>query len=683
MKLRSFFRLQKKPNNIRKILFITLSNLGDVILTLPTLQSLRSAYPEAVVDVVVGPGGKIVFEGDARIHKLTVYEKKGSWSRKYQELLKIRQEKYDMVVDLRRSLFGLLSGARYRNAYFQLLPSKNVHRAVRHRMSLGGLASLHYTRPFLEGRPKSSARPEYDFLSEFPSPSQKLVVVAPGSKSDLKKWPAPSYALLLDRLSLTQHCRVVLVGDKADIADAKMIAQAMTVKPINLCGQTDFAGLLDVIERADLVITNDSAPLHIADALRRPTLAIFGPTDPRKYGPRYRHSQVARRTLFCAPCEKAQCRYAHECMTQLGVDEVYTKALSILNDVNEQKNIRILVTRLDRIGDLVLSLPAIELIRYRFPNAYIAVMTRPATADLLQGHPSIDEVIPYYYENKGCHSSALGNIRFIREISKRGFDISFILHPSLRSYMVSFFAGIPYRVGFATKMPGLLTHPVADRRFEGTRHESEYTLDVVRGFGLDRPDKLIPKIFFSAEHEAMAEKCLSGVSGTMIALHAGASCPSKRWPKERFAEAALEILRGCPEAYFVIVGGEAEKELGEYLQKTITRRVIDLTAKLSLKELAAVLARASLVISNDSGPVHIAAAVGARTLTIFGRSLPGLSTTRWKALGEGHAYIRKDVGCAVCLAHRCTIGFECLAAVSSREVAQKALSMLEQKLCAA
>ena len=448
----------------------------------------------------------------------------------------------------------------------------------------------------------------------------------------------------------------------------------------DVCGRTDFLGLVALVKKADLVVTNDSAPLHIADALRRPVLAIFGPTDPRKYGPRYRYSTVARRQLFCAPCEKAQCKYGHECMKELGVDEVKQKAAAILHDTLDRKNLRLLVIRLDRIGDVTLSLPAVQALRDRFPNAHISVMTRPATAPLVEGHPAVDEVIPYYYEKKGRHSGIRGTLRFVYEIVRRRFDIVFVLNPSLRSYLVPFFAGIPYRVGFETGKPFLLTHSVPDHRSDGAKHEAEYTLDVVRAFGIEagRADTYEGML----RHCVRVDRTPSGAgrspANNVFAIHAAASCPSKRWPRERFAELGKRILAENPDARLAIVGGPGEKELGEYLSREIGPGADDFTGKLDLKALASFLSDCRLLVSNDSGPVHVAAAVGTRTLTVFGRGLPGLGPVRWRALGKGHEFLHRDVGCVVCLAHRCTIEFECLRAVSVDDVWKKLQPMLAE-----
>ncbi len=650
---------------IRRILVVTLSNLGDVILTLPVLQSLHANFPKAELHVVVSASAAEVFQGDGRIAKVILYDKRSDWRKKIDFIKGIRREKYSLIVDLRRSLIGLLGGSRFRNSYFNF-SQRTIHRTKKHLSALDNILGRNTADiSFLK-----VSSPETLAKNAYIRNDQKLVVASVGSKSDVKKWPAEYFAGLLDRLAVNDHCQIVLIGDKHDVPDAQKVRSLMQSSVIDLCGRTNFKELCGVLKMASLVITNDSAPLHIADSLKIPVLAIFGPTDPRKYGPRHAGSMAVRKDLFCSPCEKAQCRYDHECMKDLGIEEVYQKCLQILNDEFQPKNLKILMIRLDRIGDVVLSLPAVQAVRDRFPNATISMMVRPYTRAIVDGHPAIDEVIEYDYEKNGRHGGLIGNIRFLREIIKRHFDIAFILNPSNRSYNLPFLAGIPYRIGFRSRFPFLLTQSISDRRHEGSKQESEYTLDIVKAFGIDQPATL-PKLNITPYDNLLLSKLLErrGCTSTaeLIALHPGASCASKRWPVKYFAELGKKILDETS-YQIVVIGGPYEKSTGEVLKKELGERSTDLTGALDLKMLSTLLSRCRLLISNDSGPVHIAAAVGTKTLTIFGRNQAGLSPVRWRALGKGHAVIQKDVGCVVCLAHRCAINFECLRAIEPEEV---------------
>jgi heptosyltransferase-2 len=663
---------------MNKILIVTLSNLGDVVLTLPVFQALFQTYPKAELHAIVGPNARSVFENDHRIHRLTVYDKKGSFSEKWKLLQQVRNERYDVIVDLRYSLIGLLGGARKRNVYLKFL-NKKGHRVDRHLSALKGIVD---TTPgvasaqqgWLYGNNRGARKTDSD---------QRLVVAAVGSKSDIKKWPAGHFAQLLDRLSFEQSCRIVLIGDKQDGADAQKVKHLMISSAQDCTGQTDWSALISLIEGASLVVTNDSAPLHIADSLQVPTLAIFGPTDPVKYGPRSPVGTAVTRKIFCSPCETAQCRYNHECLKELRPDEVYGKALELLNGQTHTENFKILIVRLDRLGDLVLSLPAIDALRRKYPNAKISVMTRPETQELLEGHPWVDEVIAYAYEKKGKHGFGLGFFRFMKEIIRRRFDAAFILHPSTRSYLVPFLAGIPRRFGHQSRWGFLLSQSVPDHRHKGIRHESEYALEVVRAFGVETPQDLQPRLFPSVLLGAkIANKFGMGAvrdADEWLAIHPGSSCPSKRWNLERFEALGNKILQQFPHR-LVIIGGKDEVELGHRLEASWGDRALDLTGKLSLKELPAVLERCELLLSNDSGPVHVAAALGTRVISIFGRNQAGLGPQRWRPLGEGHAVIQKDVGCVQCLAHRCPIEFECLKAVEVEDVFTIVRNMLAQPI---
>ena len=649
-------------SEVKKILLVTLSNLGDVVLTLPVLQSLRSAYPKAEMHVMAGPGAAMAFESDKRIARFIPYKKK-TFAEKWQLLQQVRGERYDIIVDLRRSLIGFLGAAGKRNRYLDL-PSQKMHRRARHLRALRGIAPVSNEESFL----KNAASP----VRSLTSAGQAVVVAAVGSKSDIKKWPAEHYARLLDRLASERSCRIILVGDGNDCADAEKVKKFMNSPSEDLTGHTDWTQLVTVIAQASLVVTNDSAPLHIADSLKVPVLALFGPTDPGKYGPRSGRSLSVSRKIFCSPCEKAQCRFNHECLKELSPDEVYAKAIQVLDDRTRKENFRILVIRLDRLGDLALTLPALDALRKQYPDASISLMTRPATKELLEGHPWLDEVIAYDYGKGGRHRFPLGYFRFLKEIIRRRFDVAFVLHPGVRSYLVPFLAHIPYRIGYRNKLSFLLTASAADERHRGTRHESEYALDVLRVFGVPTPPGLEAKLFPpSLSHE--------GASVTpCIAVHAGSSCPSKRWMPERFEALGSRLLTEFPRHRLVIIGGQEEQELGRRLKEAWGERSADLTGKLSLKELAECLKRSELLISNDSGPVHVAAAVGTRVISLFSRNQAGLSPTRWRPLGKGHAVIQKDVGCVVCLAHKCPIEFECLKAISVDEVFTTAKQMLSK-----
>ena len=338
----------------------------------------------------------------------------------------------------------------------------------------------------------------------------------------------------------------------------------------------------------------------------------------------------------------------------------------------------ILVIRLDRIGDVVLSTPVVQALRAAYPDAFLAMMVRPACRELVEGHPALNEVI--LYDKEGAHRSAWATIRFARRLRRYAFDTALVLHPTHRSHWMPFLAQIPVRIGYDRKSRWLLTHRVRHRKQEGARHEAAYTLELLRVLGLEPPlpQPMVP-LRPQAEQRLAARLALEGWTGQQefVAIHPSASCVSKRWLPERFAEVGDRLIEsGC--GRIVLIAGTEDVGAATAVERAMRGRPVNLAGQLSLGELAALLKRCRLLISNDSGPVHIAAAVGTPVVDLFGRNQRGLSPMRWGPLGEGHVVLQKDVGCVTCLAHRCDIGFRCLTTLSAEEVYQAAVAVLKR-----
>jgi heptosyltransferase-2 len=336
-----------------------------------------------------------------------------------------------------------------------------------------------------------------------------------------------------------------------------------------------------------------------------------------------------------------------------------------------------LVIRLDRLGDVVLSTPVLHALRQAYPDAFLAMMVRPACRELIEGHPALNEVL--LYEKDGAHHGIGPTMRFARSLRRLAFDTAIILHPTRRSHWVAWLAGIPVRIGYARKGAWLLTHRLAHRKQEGTQHESRYTLELLTPLGISVGDDVRPFVPVAPGALERVEHVLSqearDPARPLVAVHPSASCPSKRWLPERFAQVADRLIQEHHVAV-CLVAGEADADAAHQVAAAMRERAIVLAGRLTVGELAALLTRCRLLVSNDSGPVHIAAAVGTPVVAIFGRNQPGLSATRWGPLGQGHIVLQKDVGCVTCLAHRCDIGFLCLSSLSVEEVFRAAASIL-------
>ena len=329
---------------------------------------------------------------------------------------------------------------------------------------------------------------------------------------------------------------------------------------------------------------------------------------------------------------------------------------------------RILITRTDRLGDVVLSTPVIRHMRKLYPEAYIAFMVRPENKDVVLNNPHLDEVI--LYDKYGIHRSLVSTVQFAMRLKKKKFDTAIALHPTNRAHIMLMLAGIPVRIGYDRNLGALLTMRIGHTKQEGVKHEVDYNFDLIEkaGFNVAGAERK-PYIMTSPDEKKLVDSVLRdrGIGGNIIAMHVGASCPSKRWPSERFARAAelMAAKYGCD---LVLVGGDETSELSSEVASMVKARIFDLTGELLVGELAEFLSRCALFVSNDSGPVHIAVAMDTPVVAIFGRKDPGLSPKRWKPLGARDKVVHKAPGCDICLAHGCDKGFACLKAVSVEDV---------------
>jgi len=338
---------------------------------------------------------------------------------------------------------------------------------------------------------------------------------------------------------------------------------------------------------------------------------------------------------------------------------------------------RILITRTDRIGDVVLSTPAITAARKAFPQAYIAAMVSPETQEIIKGNPYLNEII--LYDKKTRHKSFLKTLHFAICLREKKFDLALILHSTVRINLVCFLAGIARRIGYARgKMDFLLTDKLEYTKRLGEKHEAEYSLDVLRHAGIKA--EISPLVMtIEKKDEESIDRLLreaGAETGKFIVLHPGASDASKMWPKEKFARLA-DILIDRFGLRVVFVSSPEQAKIGEEVRRLMKNNPVSLCGQTSLGELAALLKRVSLFISNDSGPVHIACAVGTPVISIFSRNEKGLSPTRWAPLGKKTRAVHKDVGCTECLAHNCKKAFLCINSISVEEIVEKAKELLK------
>jgi lipopolysaccharide heptosyltransferase II len=342
------------------------------------------------------------------------------------------------------------------------------------------------------------------------------------------------------------------------------------------------------------------------------------------------------------------------------------------------KNIKnVVIFRTDRIGEVLLSTVAADAITERYPDVNISFVTSEYSKPLLEGRGNIKKIITVdtFKKNKWFFKA----LDLAATLKKGSFDAAIVLNPHKTLHLACFLAGIPVRVGYDRKWGFLLNRKISDERGKGQKHEIEYTMDLLRLVGVENKVPT-PRLAVAREYEDAVERLISerGISpaSPLIAVHPGSSNPAKIWPCERYAE-LIRKLKKESDCNVALLGSEEERDLtGKILQKAGID-ALDLAGALNLKELAALIKRSALFIGNDTGPMHMAAALGVPVIAIFGRNTPGVSPTRWRPWGEKHVVFHEDPGCDPCHDTACPYDYRCLRAVTVEEVFNAAKKMLE------
>jgi heptosyltransferase II len=321
---------------------------------------------------------------------------------------------------------------------------------------------------------------------------------------------------------------------------------------------------------------------------------------------------------------------------------------------------RLLVRAPNWVGDVVLALPALRDLRRAFPQARIAVLARPWVSGLYRAVPEVDEIV-----------ESGGHVRDVASLRGR-FDTAVLLPNSFGTALVVFRAGIGERWGYATDGRG----PLLTRRCrvpESVRGRSQvyYYRAMLEGLGLATAGP--PDVSLACPDEWSAEAAsLLGDDGPWIGVNPGAFYgTAKRWLPERFA-AAADLLARRVGGKVAVVGGAAERPLGEAIAAQLRAPVRVLSGETTLGGLVGVLKRLRLLLTNDSGPMHLAAAVGTPLVAVFGST----DWTETAPVGGRSVLLREDVYCAPCLLRDCPIDHRCMTRMGVDRVVEAALPLL-------
>ena len=331
---------------------------------------------------------------------------------------------------------------------------------------------------------------------------------------------------------------------------------------------------------------------------------------------------------------------------------------------------KIMIRTPNWIGDAVMTTPAMAVVRDSFPGARIVLVANPVVSQLFSPHPSCDDVI--VYDKKGIHKGLAGLVRFSFSLRRESFDLAILFQNAIEAAIIGALAGIPNRTGYRSDGRGfLLTRGVTLRKEDLRLHHTDYYLGMLQRIGLSASRREL-SLYCTEEEKDWAKEQLG--NGPRVAINPGAAYGSaKRWFPERFAEVANSIRREFG-MDILLVGGPAEREIGDDIVSRMPEKPLDMIGRTSVRQMMSLLSQCRLMVTNDSGPMHVAAALGIPVVALFGPT----DHTTTSPLSDAVRIVRKDTECAPCLKRVCPTDQRCMTAIDPGDVMVSVRSLLEE-----
>ncbi|HEX9935395.1 MAG TPA: glycosyltransferase family 9 protein [bacterium] len=335
----------------------------------------------------------------------------------------------------------------------------------------------------------------------------------------------------------------------------------------------------------------------------------------------------------------------------------------------------ILIVQTAFAGDAVLTEPLVTAVMALYPRACVDVLLTPETAVLFKNHPAVRTVLAY--DKQRSEKGAAAFLKWCCRLRQSRYDLALVPHRSIRSALLVFLAGVPRRVGFHRSAGWFLFTDVV--QYSRRVHEVERNLDLIRRLGW-RGCAPNPTLHPGSEEKSAVRRLLREQrirpGQPLLAMAPGSVWPTKRWPAHRFGDVARTLYQRNG-IRTVLIGGPADLGLAEVVRTRAGKAVADATGRFSLLESAEAIRRFGRLLANDSAPLHLASAVGAKTAAVFG---PTVTAFGFGPFGGGHAVIQHRLECRPCAIHggrKCPRGhFQCMLGITADEVAGTVLRTL-------
>ncbi len=520
-------------------------------------------------------------------------------------------------------------------------------------------------------------------------PLQRYVCLHPGARHADRRWPICSF-IALGRQLLERGWHLVVTGTEGEREITRELSEGLNGRCTDLTGATSLGALACVLRSSRLLVCNDTGISHLAAALQVASVVIFSGSDPNRW----------------APLDKERHRALGDPVQRPGnsvpVDEATSAAFSLLADkpvelrpvrrsssltwstpIDWKRIKRILVLRLDNIGDVVLLGPALRALKAHAPGAHITLVASPAgsqAARLLQNLDDVwSEKVIWQDASFSMPQDPDRLLELVDRIRRGKFDLALVFSSFSQSpyppAFVCYLAGIPIRAGDSKEFGGsVLSHWVEAP--DDAMHQAERNLNLLRAIGCPAPTETsrlelsIPKEDNEEAARLLAEAGISPDS-PFISVVPGASCAARTYPFARYREvvALLNEHAACP---VVLLGSPREAE-AFHLGASSSSRVVSLIGRTTVAQFAGIVKRASLVVANNSSAVHIADAFSRPMVVLYSGTE---YRSQWRPRFSLSRILTRPTPCSPCYQFKCPYQLECLE-IQPEEVWREAISLLE------
>ncbi len=637
-----------------KILIINKNWLGDILFQLPAIEAVKAHYPAAEIVCMAPARCKEILEACPSVSRVLIFDEKNSHRnifKRFAFAAALNKEGFDKVYLFHRSktraFLALCAGIKERIGFdngrgFLLTkhapePSKNV--PLHHvdyfieLIKIDGVAAPSHAVYRFHARENDKVSAEKMMKD---NNLVRYVCFHLGANWEPKRWPVSHFAALADMIAEKWNADIVVTGSQGDKdLSEKFLELVKKARVVSLTGKTNLGEAAAIFQKAQWVISGDSGPMHIASGVGARLVALFGPTDPRRTGPRGVGKSIVLSYVPPGYSIPWYGREVPEWLSNIKPEQVIEAIENEhWNDFPGRQAVpnlnppKILLVTLTNIGDVIINTAVLMSLKTQFPDSHITVVTSPKGEGVLKGSRFIDRMILY-----DKRASLMEKLNFLKEIRSDNYDYAIDLKNT----------AIPFLIN-------------AKHRSKLFRHRKNLTLrdhhlDVLKDMKLNVEQNQLFDFFGAEEEVSVLEKLRAksiSAQKDWIVIAPIAASELKTWKLEGFREVIEKLLREQEEPIF-LVGGEREKSLAEPLTALDPLRVWNLAGETSLRELAFLLSRANLVIAHDSSVLHLAYEMDRPAVGIFGPT----DHTESGRFGPHFRIVRAGSPCSPCMTPSC------------------------------